>query len=222
MSYYKNFGIVIGSSPWRLYLRWRYQKSVDDFKKLDFQPDFLKKTFTVLLCGVGNEVTAEEFIKFVLEKNSNANFWIIDLGKEQVEAVKKMIRQKFPSLNIRVTQINALKLDSLIKKESIDWIETDGLFEFLTNNQIVTLSKIWKSLLTKNGFATTTATSSRWKLQEYFDLIKIWVGKKWLRVTTYPHTRSEMRNNFNKAGFRYIEGPTIIPYFKRYSLIAKS
>lgn len=222
MSYYNNFGLIIGSPPWRLYLRWRYQRSIDDFKTLDFQPKFSKKSFTALLCGVGNEVTADEFIKFTLKRNSSAKFWIIDLGKEQVEAVKKMVLKKFPNINIKIKQINALDLNSLIKKESIDWIETDGLFEFFTNGQVISLLKIWKDLLVKDGFATTTATSARWKLQEYFDLIKIWVGKKWLGVVTYPHTRSEMRSNFDKAGFRYIEGPTVIPYFKRYSLVTKS
>jgi hypothetical protein len=221
MSYYKNFSIIIGNPLWRHYLRWRYRKSIKDFEKLNFQPNFSKEYFTCLLCGAGNEVTAEEFIKFVLASNGKANIWIIDLGREQVEAVKKMVKTRFPKLNIKINQINALKLGSLIKSHSVDWIETDGLFEFLDNDSIVELLKVWANLLTKSGFATTTATSSRWKLQEYFDLLKIWVGKNWLGVKVFPHKRSEMRNNFVKAGFNYTEGPTIIPYFKRYSLITK-
>lgn len=219
MSYYRNFRIVIGNPLWRLYLRWRYNKSIEDLDGLKFKPNFSNKTFTVLLCGVGNEVTAEEFIRFVLKRNENAAFWIIDLGDEQIDAVNKMVHQQFPSQNIQIKKINALDLESVIHDHSVDWIETDGLFEFLTNNQIVTLLNIWKKLLKKDGFATTTATSSRWKLQDYFDLIKIWVGKTWLGVQTYPHTRSEMRNNFLRSGFRYIEGPTFVPYFKRYSLV---
>lgn len=221
MSYYRNFRIVIGNPLWRLYLRWRYQKSIDDFNKLGFRPNFSKKTFACLLCGVGNEVTAEEFIRFVLKNNFNAKFWIIDLGKEQIDAVKKMVNQKFPGINIRIKQINAFDLNLLIKKHSIDWIETDGLFEFLTNDQIVVLLKIWRELLTKEGFATTSATSFRWKLQSCFDQVKIWLGKKWLGVYVYSHSRSEMRNNFIKSGFQYVEGPTFIHYFKRYSLVVK-
>lgn len=221
MNYYTSFSVVIGTPLWRQYLRWRYSKSIEDFEKLNFRPNFSRENFTCLLCGVGNEATAEEFINFVIAKNSKANIWIIDLGKEQIEAVNKMVKQRFPRLSIKIKQINALELGTLIKSHSIDWVETDGLFEFLDNDNIITLLKIWRNILTRNGFATTTATSSRWKLQEYFDVLKIWVGKNWLGVKVFPHNRSNMRNNFVKAGFNYIEGPTVIPYFKRYSLVAK-
>jgi len=95
------------------------------------------------------------------------------------------------------------------------------LFEFFDNYSIRKLLNVWKNLLTKDGFITTTATSSRWKLQEYFDKLKIWVGKVWLGVIVYPHTRNQMRENFKKAGLKFVEGPAIIPYFKRYSMTVK-
>lgn len=219
MSYYKNFGLILDSPLWRLYLRWRYDRSLTDFSKLQFKPNFYKKGFTCLLCGVGNEVTAEEFIKFILRRNSDPTIWMIDLGKEQIDAVRKMVNEKFSKLKINLKQIDALKLNTLLKPHSIDWIETDGLFEFFDNLSIVNLLNIWKNLLSKDGFITTTATSSCWFLQEYFDQIKIWVGKVWLGVVVYPHTRTQMRQNFKTAGFKFVEGPTPIPYFKRYSLI---
>lgn len=222
MSYYKNFGLILGNPLWRVYLRWRYKKSIEDFSKLNFTPNFKKKDFTCLLCGVGNEVTAEEFIKFVIKRNLDPNIWMIDLGKEQIDAVKQMVIRKFPNLNIKVNQINALDLNNLIKENSIDWIETDGLFEFFDNTSIRKLLNVWKKLLTKDGFITTTATSSRWKLQEYFDNIKIWAGKVWLGVAVYPHTRTQMRQNFKAVGFKFVEGPTMLPYFKRYSLIQET
>jgi len=219
MSYYKNFGLILGNPLWRQYLRWRYKKSIDDFSKLNFYPNFNKKDFTCLLCGVGNEVTAEEFINFVLKRNKNPNIWMIDLGKEQVNAVKIMVSKKFPNLKIKVKQIDAIDLGSFIKEHSLDWIETDGLFEFFDNTSIRKLLNVWKKLLSNNGFITTTATSSRWILQEYFDKVKIWAGKVWLGVVVYPHTRTQMRQNFKAVGLKFVEGPTIIPYFKRYSLI---
>lgn len=221
MSYYKRFGIVLGNPLWRQYLRWRYKKSINDFNKLDFIPNFAKQNFTCLLCGVGNEVTAEEFINFVLKRNANPNIWMIDLGEEQIAAVKKMVIEKFPKYNIYLKQIDALELNKLIKPHSVDWIETDGLFEFFNNDSIRQLLNVWKNILTKDGFITTTATSSRWKLQEYFDTIKILVGKIWLGVKVYPHTRTQMRQNFEVSGLKFIEGPTPIPYFKRYSMIIK-
>lgn len=219
MSYYKRFGIILGNPLWRLYLRWRYENSIEDLKKLNFTPKFNKQNFNCLLCGVGNEVTADEFIKFVIKRNQNPHIWIIDLGQEQITSVEGMVKYKYPNLNIGIKQINALNLNTLIKLNSVDWIETDGLFEFFDNISIRKLLEVWKKLLTNNGFMTTTATSSRWKLQDYFDRIKIWVGKKWLGVTLYPHTRKEMRQNFEGEGLKYIEGPTIVPCFKRYSMI---
>lgn len=221
MSYYKGFGVVLGNPLWRLYLRWVYKKSLDDFDKLNFVPNFAKQNFTCLLCGVGNEATAEEFIKFVLKKNQQPTIWIIDLEKEQINAVKKMVIKKFPKLNIKIKQIDALKLNKIIKPHCVDWIETDGLFEFFDNISIRKLLNIWENLLTKDGFVTTTATSSRWKLQEYFDHFKIWLGRVWLGVIVYSHTRKEMHQNFKVSGFKFTEGPTMMPYFKRYSLIKK-
>ncbi len=221
MGYYKRFGIVLGNPLWRQYLRWRYRKSINDFNKLNFTPNFSKQNFTCLLCGVGNEVTAEEFINFVLKRNANPNIWMIDLGEEQIAAVKKMVIEKFPKYNIYLKQIDALELNKLIKPHSVDWIETDGLFEFFDNDSIRQLLNVWKNLLTNDGFITTTATSSRSKLQEYFDRVKIWVGKVWLGVKVYPHTRTQMRQNFETSGLKFIEGPTPVPYFKRYSIIVK-
>ncbi|MCL4363841.1 hypothetical protein M1328_01230 [Patescibacteria group bacterium] len=219
MSYYKNFGLVLGNPLWRVYIRWVLDKSIDDFGKLRFKPDFKKKNFTCLLCGVGNEATAEEYIKFVVKRNENPAVWIIDLGKEQIDAVKTMISRKFPKLNVKIKQTNALELDQIIKPGSIDWLETDGLFEFFDNKSLKKLLAVWKNILNKDGFITTTATSSRWKFQEYVDRFKVWTGRVWLGVTVYRHTREEMRNNIISSGFEFVEGPTFIPYFKRYSIV---
>lgn len=219
MSYYNGFKIIIGSPLWRIYLRWRYNQSINDFKKLNFLPNFKKRDFSCLLCGVGNEVTADEYIRFVLQKNVKPKIWIIDLGEEQVVAVKEMVQKKYSNINIIVKQIDALNLNEIIKQNSIDWIETDGLFEFFDNSSIQRLLKVWKSLLKSDGFITTTATSSRCKIQEFFDTFKIWIGKVWLKVVVYRHTRSQMHNNFKSIGLKYVEGPTPVPYFKRYSAV---
>ena len=98
MSYYKNFGLVLGNPLWRVYLRWRYKKSINDFNKLNITPNFAKQHFSCLLCGVGSEVTAEEFINFVLKRNPNPNIWMIDLGQEQIDAIKKMVVKKFATI----------------------------------------------------------------------------------------------------------------------------
>lgn len=221
MSYYKNFRIIIGTPLWRDYLRWVYKTSIDDFNKLKFTPDFNKKGFTCLLCGVGNEVTADEFLRFILEKNSQAKIWIIDLGGEQIEAVKSLVEQKYPGQNITIKKINALELDKIIKPGSIDWIETDGLFEFFNNDALEKLLKVWTKLLAKNGFVTTRACSSKDFIDRLMEDLKVWGGKKWLGVTAYAHTRKQMHDLFKKAGFKFVEGSTPLKHFKRYSLIGR-
>lgn len=70
--YYHRFKIVIGTPIWRAYLRWAYKTCIDDLRKLHFYPDFNRQDFTALLCGVGNETTADEFINFVIARNEKA------------------------------------------------------------------------------------------------------------------------------------------------------
>lgn len=128
MSYYRKFRIVIGAPPWRIYLRWAYKKCIEDLNKLNFKPNFNKKDFTCLLCGVGNETTADEFIKFVIKRNSKSKIIIIDIGEEQIKAVERLVKNNYQNLNIKIKKIDALKLDTLLGKYSLDWIETDGFF----------------------------------------------------------------------------------------------
>lgn len=109
MSYYRNFNIILGNPLWRRYLRWAYKTCISDLEKLHCEPDFSKKDFTVLLCGVGNENTADEFIKFVTARNQKAKIIIIDIADEQINAVKELVKTKYSSLNIIVKQICTYK-----------------------------------------------------------------------------------------------------------------
>ncbi len=195
MSYYKNFRIVIGTPLWRIFLRWVYAKSIDDFKKLKFSPNFQKRDFSCLLCGVGNEVTADEFIKFVLQRNKQVKIYIIDLGDEQIEAVKQLVGQKYQGIDITVKKINALDLETMIKSKSINWIETDGLFEFFEYDSLEKLLKIWRSILKEDGFVTTRANSNKRMVDRWIDNIKVWGGRVWLDVTMYSHTRERLSPN---------------------------
>ncbi len=219
MSYYKKFRIVIGTPLWRIYLRWAYKTCISDFRKLNFVPNFSKQEFTCLLCGVGNEVTADEFIRFVLERNKNPHIWIIDLGNEQLSAVRHMIEKKYPSVNITIKEINALDLASIIKPNSIDWIETDGVFEFFHVASLKKLLIVWKELLSRNGFITTRACASRGKVDEFLDNMKVKTAREWLQVENFTHTEKLLDKLFTEAGFRYVDGPTVAPLYRRYSLI---
>lgn len=219
MGYYHKFKIVIGTPLWRVYLRWAYRKCIDDLTRLDFSPDFTKEGFSCLLCGVGNETTADEFINFTLQKNSHPNIYIIDLGDDQVKAVNKLVRQKYSHKNITVKKINALGLNSFLRPNQIDWIETDGFLEYFGHLSLEKLLRIWEEILANDGFITTRDCASKGKLDQIIDFVRIWLGKIWLGTTLYPHRQQELRHLFTKSGFKYFEGSTFLPTFKRFSLI---
>lgn len=217
--YYNRWKIVIGSRTWRLYLRWAYQKCIDDFSKLDFRVDFNKKDFTALLCGVGNETTADEFIKFVITKNKKARIIIIDIGAEQIRAVTTLVRSKYSSLNIDIKQINALELSSFLPRKSIDWIETDGFLEFFDTENLRDLLDIWRKILKQEGFITIREPASDGIIGNLIDQLRIRIAKQWLGVTIYNHTKTELEIMFKKHKFMFISSSTLLPTFRRYSLI---
>ncbi|MEK7078612.1 MAG: hypothetical protein AAB929_00940, partial [Patescibacteria group bacterium] len=85
--YYNRFGIVLRSPFFPVYLRWAYQQGLGDVESLGIQPNFNKINFSCLLSGCGNEQTADTFIQFVIQRNKNAEIYIIDLGEEQITAI---------------------------------------------------------------------------------------------------------------------------------------
>lgn len=218
-TYYHRFKIIIGSHVWRFYLRWAYRKCIEDFSKLDFRADFNKQDFTALLCGVGNETTADEFIKFVIAKNKKARIIIIDIGAEQIRAVLKLVQSKYPSLNVDIKQINALELPSFLPSKSIDWLETDGFLEYFDKSNLHKLLNIWRILLKDNGFITIREPASDGEIGELIDYFRILIAKKWLGVIIYRHTKIELEKILNEHQFSFISGSTALPTFKRYSII---
>lgn len=221
MGYYHKFKIVIGTPLWRIYLRWAYKRCANDLKKLNLSPNFTKNGFTCLLCGVGNETTADEFIKFIIQRSSNPKIFIIDIGEEQVRATKKLVTEKYPTSDIKIKKIDALRLNSFFEPNTIDWVETDGFLEYFNHASLEKLLQIWERILAKDGFITTRDCASEGKIDQAIDSARIWLGKVWLGITLYPHEQQELRKLFTKCGFRYFEGPTFLPTFKRFSLIKK-
>ncbi len=118
MSYYTRWKLVIGTTYFQNFLRAAYAQGISDLKTLNPKASFLKPNFTSLLCGVGNEETACSFIQFVINKNPNSKIYIIDLGTEQINAVKKLVARYFAKYDITIRQTNALNLLSLLKKSS--------------------------------------------------------------------------------------------------------
>lgn len=199
-------------------MRWAYATCVKDLNRLGFKPDFSKKDFTALLCGVGNEATADEFIAFVLKRNRRPRIWIIDLGEEQIAAVKELVQKKYPRADIRIERIDALVLETLIRPNSVDWIETDGFLEYFDGNSLRKLLRIWSKILKKDGFVTLRDFASTGRLDGLIDQLRVWLGRVWLGVTLYPHSDQELHNAFTGTGFRFVERGTLLPTLNRYSL----
>lgn len=221
MSYYRKFGAVLHNPLFRFYIRWVYKRCLRDLGKLGAVPNFKKKSFTCLLCGVGHEATADEFISFVSARNPMAKIIIIDLGKEQINAVNKLVKHKYPALSIVIKQINALNLDRFIQTESVDWIETDGLLEYFDKKSLAKLLKVWHKILTPDGFITTRDFASVGRFERVIDNFRIWLGKVWLGVVLHSHSWEELEKLFQAAGFRYTTHEFLFPTFYRFSLIKR-
>jgi len=202
----------------RYYLRRVYKKCIKDFRELNFRPSFRNRDFKCLLCGVGNEVTADEFISFVLKKNLKAEIVIIDIGNKQIKAVKRLVKDKYSDKKIKVVKYDALNLLDLLNKNSINWIETDGFLEYFDKFNLERLLKIWKKLLKPNGFITTRAMVSNNGFERLVDLLRVKIGRMWLGVKLYPHDKKEMNSLLKKLGYRFIIKSTLLPTFKRISL----
>ncbi|HIH40999.1 TPA: class I SAM-dependent methyltransferase [Candidatus Woesearchaeota archaeon] len=218
-SYYRRFKIIIGTPLWRIYLRSSYKKCLKNLKRLNFSLNFSKKSFSALLCGVGNEATADEFIKFVTGKNKNAKIIIIDIGDEQIRAVRKLVGAKYSPLDIIVKKINALELDSFIKKHSIDWIETDGFLEYFDQRHLRLLFAQWKNVLAEGGVITFRDSFSKNKFDELIGSFRVWIAREWLGVTVFSHSKKFFENLIELSGFNYCAEPTLLPTFIRYTLI---
>ncbi len=192
-----------------------------DLRKIEFEPNWRRKRFTALLCGVGNEVTADEYIGFVLEKNQNASIWIIDLGDEQIRAVREMVNAKYKDKSIVIRKTDALELGKLIANHSVDWIETDAVWEFFDYSGLERLLNVWKMLLRREGFITTSATSYESNFEKRLSKIEAWIGKTWLGVNVFGHERVKLNKLIRVAGFRFYERPSLTSYFRRYVMAVR-
>ncbi len=221
-SYYKRFGLVLNHPLWPKYLRWAYRQGLIDVKALGANPNFNKPEFACLLCGCGNEQTADTFIEFVTSQNRSAKIYIIDLGSEQIIAIKKMVAQKYKKSDVTVHQINALDLEKMIPADSIDWIETDGFIEYFNHQQLEKLLNVWHRLLRKDGFITTRDCITEGLLTRTADCLRVNIGRLWLGVELFPHTRTEFESLFSEIGFRYRFANTWLYTYRRLALIKKN
>ncbi|NTW13818.1 MAG: hypothetical protein HGA31_02175 [Candidatus Moranbacteria bacterium] len=220
MRYYRNYQLYANNPISGAYLRWAYRKGIEDLATIGFRPDFSKKNFSCLLCGDGNERTADEFIKFVTSRNPDAIIWIIDIAEEHLKEVVKLVTKKYKDSDIRIIRTNALDLLGIIPRSNIDWIETDAFFEFFDEGSLEKLLQVWYELLMPEGFITTRDYENEGTvsaLAVYF-LRKI-VMEWWLGVKIYRHTRNDFDTAFESSRLRVVERTTVFPTYKRFSFV---
>lgn len=218
MSYYLRFKIVIGNPVFRAYLSWAYNLGISDLKQLNFVPSF-GNDFTALLCGVGNEGTADTFITYVKKLNPKAKIVIIDIGVEQIAAVKSLVNKKYKNLNVTVFQADALNLDKLIPKHSVNWIETDWIFAYFDHDRLRQLLAVWHHILADDGFITIRCGVDRHWFDWLVTKIVIWIGRIWLGVTLYSHDKQGVDRLIVASGFTATSHPMILPTAYRYAII---
>ena len=220
--YYDRFGIILRSPFFPIYLRWAYRRGLNDVETLGLRPDLTQKDFTCLLSGCGNELTADTFIQFVIQKNKKATIYIIDLGEKQVNAIKKLIDTKYINPNIKVYKVNALEINSIIKPHSLNWIETDGFMEYFDHPSLKKLLQTWHDLLKKDGFVTTRDCITEGEITKIADYVRIKVADLWLGVSLFPHTKQDYEKIFSQIGFKYSFGSTLLYTYRRFALVKSS
>ncbi len=219
MQFYPFFKLLTNHWLWRRYLRWAYQQCLADLAQLGFTPNFRRAGFTCLLCGVANEITASEYLNFVRRHNPRARIIIIDLGGEQIVAVKKLVAERFSDLDIVIKQLDALDLASFITARSLDWIETDGFLEYFDQRSLEKLLRIWSELLKPDGWVTTREWGSHSLVGSVFDRFRIWLVHTTVGVKLYIHTFTSLTRTFEQVGFRWVSGRAPLPTFRRFSLV---
>lgn len=216
-NFYKLYRMFLSSNPlFPRYIRWIYKKTLDDLQKANMPLPVTQKHFTALLCGTCGEITSEIFVKHILSIHPNAHIIILDYGKDQVVASEKQIQKRFP--NAHVSYIIADARHSGIPSSSVDFIDTDFMFEYLDALGIDELFQEWRRILKPDGLAAfrafgTGSWLSRWTyrliLQSFCTLL--------LQSDIHAHSLSSLEQILERNGFAYrIAGRVFLPFGYRF------
>lgn len=213
----KKFDLVTNNGVWRFYLRWVYKKCIQDLSDWGSPVKFNKVDFTALLCGTAGAATSKEFIDFILSHNPQAKIIILDLGENQIKDSKRMVKNHYPSSNIECIQADARSIP--LKSSSIDLIETDGVFEFMSGNDVKKTLKEWNRILSIDGKCTFRDFASYSFFPTLINNMKLFIGKTLFKAQLFNHTYDEFIKMFNEANFEYLSaGGALVPTLRRFVL----
>lgn len=216
--FYQRFQIVSRFPLWGNYLRKVYDDAIHDALKLNPQCNFHRSEFTCLLCGVSGEITAREFIKFVLKINPAGRIIIIDIGQNQIKSVRRLVKEEFFGEKICIRRTNALDL-GFIKDKSVDWIDTDGFFSFFDQKELLYLFQEWKRILRDDGFITFRELTSHGLLSGFVNKLRDRVSRLYLGIRLNIHRTNELYDDFEKMRYKFSHGRSPIPFLDRYCLV---
>ncbi len=215
--FYKRYRIFLSSNPlFPRYIRWVYKKTLDDLQRAKMSLPVTKPNFTALLCGTCGEITSGIFVDHILRLNPNAKIVVLDYGEEQVNQSKKSIDTKFPEAHVSYVVADAR--NSGIPDASVDFIDTDFMFEYLDAQGLDQLFREWKRILVPKGHVAFRAfgTSSWLSELTYLLLIKGFC-KLLLKSDIYSHSLVSIENVLRKYGFEYfIAGRAFLPFGYRF------
>lgn len=215
------FQYVTDNSIWSSYLRWAYQKCVDDFADWGHPVNFTEKGFTALLCGTAGAATTREFVTFILNKNKEAKIIILDIGTLQIQHSKAMVEAEFPNADITCLQADARIMP--LADHSIDLIETDGVFEFMNGSDVQTVLHHWHRILKDSGKCMFRDFAPRSPLTAGPNLIKKTIARTFFNLELFNHSWSDFQKMFDAARFQHRSGGTaFLPSFRRFTLIKNS
>jgi len=215
--FYKRYSLFLSSNPlFPRYIRWVYEKTVKDFERTDILPSFTKENFTALLCGTCGEITSGIFVDHILKFNSRGRIIILDYGEAQVNHSKVYISTKFPDAD--VSYIVADARQSGIPNASVDFIDTDFMFEYLDEQSLDQLFVEWKRILAPGGCVAFRAFGTgSWFSELIYRLFIKSFCKLILKSDIYSHTLVSIEETMKKNGFEYfIAGKAFLPFGYRF------
>lgn len=178
--------------------------------------DIEKERFTALLCGTCGEVTSSIFVEHILRFNNHARIIILDLGDAQIKHSKEMTSKKFPDADVSYVVADAR--NSGLPAASIDFIDTDFMFEYLDERGLNQLFAEWRRILVRRGhIAFRTFGTTSWLSRQLDYLLIHGFCRLLMKSDVYSHSLESIENMLQSNGFRYsIIGRAFVPFGYRF------
>lgn len=211
--FYKRYQRYLSSTPiFSNYIRWVYKKTNTDIKQLNLQSNYNN----VLLCGTCGEITSLLFVKNILSINPKAHITILDYGEAQVQNSKLAIEKKYPNADVQYIVSDARS--TIIEDQSIDYIDTDYMFEYFNKEGLDELFKEWKRILNPSGLITFRAFAVQSTFSKFLHwiMVDVYCGF-FLKSNIFMHSKKTIQSIIIRNGYKfYIKGRALFPFGYRY------